>query len=97
MKIDINRPEAQSQEISEDKSIRVQVDAARNIFINGQEVSSWVLQSHLRPLLRESLEKSVLVIVDAQVSADKLIEVVDQCRLAGAKDVGVATQSEVGV
>ena len=96
MKIDINRPEAQSQEMSEDKSIRVQLDTAKTIYVNGQEVSSWVLQSHLRPLLRESEEKSVLVIVDAQVSADELIEVVDQCRLAGATDVGVATQSEVG-
>ena len=31
---------------------------------------------------------------DKRVSAEKLVEVVDQCRMAGALDVGVATESE---
>ena len=39
---------------------------------------------------------SVLVIVDRRVPSEKLLQVVDQCRLAGATDVGVATEKEVG-
>ena len=36
-------------------------------------------------------DKQVLVVVDQKVPINRLIEVVDQCRLAGAEDVAVAT------
>jgi biopolymer transport protein ExbD len=38
----------------------------------------------------------VLVVADRRVLAEKLIEVVDQCRLAGASNVGVVTDAEAG-
>jgi biopolymer transport protein ExbD len=38
----------------------------------------------------------VLIITDRGVPAERLIETVDQCRLAGAKDVGVVTDAEAG-
>jgi biopolymer transport protein ExbD len=47
-------------------------------------------------MLRASTEKSVLVVTDETVAVEKLIDVVDQCRLSGAKDVAVATEKEVG-
>jgi len=40
--------------------------------------------------------KAVLVVTDDGVPAGKLVEVVDQARLAGATDVGVATVEEAG-
>lgn len=94
MKVDINRPGASSSERSNSKSIRVYIDQQRNIFLDGQPVRSWVLQSKLRELLKASTQPSVLIVTDKSVPADKLIEVVDHCRLAGAKDVGVATETE---
>ena len=47
-------------------------------------------------MLRASTSKTVLVVADKDVRVKRLIEVVDQCRLAGAKDVAIATRSEVG-
>ena len=47
-------------------------------------------------MMRAATEKSVLVITDDSISVDKLIDVVDQCRLSGAQDVAVATKKEVG-
>jgi len=38
----------------------------------------------------------VLVVSDRRVPAEKLVEVVDQCRLGGAKDIGVVTDAEEG-
>ena len=55
-----------------------------------------MLQSRVRELLRSASDKQILVVVDKGVPADRLIEVVDQCRLAGASDVGVATEREAG-
>jgi biopolymer transport protein ExbD len=55
-----------------------------------------MVQSRVRELLDTASTKSILVIVDRRVPSEKLVEVVDQCRLAGAKDVGVATEKEAG-
>ena len=56
----------------------------------------WVLQSRIRDLLDASTAKSVLVVTDDGVPAGRLVEVIDQARLAGANDVGVATVAEAG-
>lgn len=96
MQVDIDRPGASSAKPSKSKSIRVFVDRSENIFVDGQQIRSWVLQGKLRDLKATDESASVLIVTDKGVSADKLVEVVDQCRLAGIKDVGVATEKEVG-
>ena len=62
---------------------------------DNQPVKLWAVQSKLREMLRTSTNKSVLVITDETIPVEKLIELVDQCRLSGAKDVAVAAQKEV--
>ena len=49
-----------------------------------------------RTLLKGMTAKSVLVVTDEVVPAGRLVEVVDQARLAGADDIGVATSVEAG-
>ena len=96
MDLDIQRPKASSSTPSSTKAIRVYIDNGGNTFLDGQPVRTWVIQSRLRDMLRQTTDASVLVVTDANVSANKLIEVVDQCRLAGANDVGVVTEQEAG-
>jgi biopolymer transport protein ExbD len=55
-----------------------------------------VIQSRVRDLIKGMTQKSVLVVTDESVPSHKLIEVIDQARLAGAEDVGVATVAEAG-
>ena len=64
--------------------------------MDGENIRTWVIQSRLRDLLKTKTQKSVLVVTDENVPSGKLVEVVDQARLAGASDVGVATEKEVG-
>ncbi len=94
MKLDLERPGASSAKPANSKSIRVFIDKNKDVFLDGQPVRLWVLQSKLRDLFQIQAQKSVLVVTDQNVPADRLIEVVDQCRLAGATDVGVATEQE---
>lgn len=96
MDLDINRPRASSSTPSSSKAIRVFIDNAGNTYLDGQPVRSWVIQSRLRDLLSRGSSSTVLVVTDEQVPASRLIEVVDQCRLAGAGDVGVVTEKEGG-
>ncbi len=55
-----------------------------------------MVQSRIRDLMDASTSKSVLVVTDDGVPAGRLVEVIDQARLAGATDVGVATVQEAG-
>jgi biopolymer transport protein ExbD len=47
-------------------------------------------------MLRTSTDKSVLVVSDETIAVEKLVDVVDACRMSGAKDVAVATLQEMG-
>ncbi len=94
MQVDLNRPGASSATMSSDKSIRVMLDASKKIYFDGQEVELWALQGLVRSALAENTTKDVLIITDTSVSAQNLIDVVDQVRLSGAQHVGVATEQE---
>lgn len=96
MKIDIDRPGASTSQVASTKAIRIFIDKAGETFLEGEPIRVWTLQSRLRDLLRAATSKSVLVVTDEIVPAGKLVEVVDQARLAGADDIGVATNIEAG-
>ena len=96
MKIDIDRPGASTQTLASTKSVRVYIDKQGGTYLEGEPIQVWVIQSRLRDLLKGMTAKSVLVVTDEVVPAGRLVEVVDQARLAGAEDIGVATSVEAG-
>lgn len=96
MKLDINRPSAASASKASSKVVRVYIDNTNEIYIDNQPVKLWAVQSKLRDILRGNSDKSVLVISDATIPVERLIDVVDECRLSGAKDVAVSTTKEMG-
>ena len=94
--LEINRPKASSSTASSSKAIRVHIDSSGDVYMDGQPVRTWVVQNYVREKLSNSTDSTVLVIADEGVAAGKLIEVVDQCRMAGAANVGVVTYQEGG-
>ncbi len=96
MKLDLDRPSASSGAAASSKAIRIFIDSNSDIYVDNQPVRIYSLQGKLRDMLRLSTEKSVLVVTDEMVPARVVLEVVDQSRLSGATDVGVATEQETG-
>ncbi len=96
MKLDLDRPAAASATMASTKAIRLYIDNSGDLYLDGEPVRVWVIQSRIRDLLAGGTGKSVLVVTDDGVPAGRLVEVVDQVRLAGATDVGVATVEEAG-
>jgi biopolymer transport protein ExbD len=94
MKLELNRPSASTASMASTKAIRIFIDKFGDVYVDDQPVRVYVLQSKLRDMLRTTTDKSLLVVTDENVPAKTVIEVVDQCKLAGAKDVGVATNKE---
>ena len=94
MKLDLERPSASSSTAASTKATRVFIDKFGDVFVDNQPVRIYSLQSKLRDMLRVSTDKSVLVVTDETVTAKLVLEVIDQCKLSGATDVGVATEQE---
>lgn len=89
LKIDIERPGAATAERADVRAIRVAVDRGGTVYVDGQQVHTWMVQSRVRDLLSENPDRPVLVISDRRLETGRTVEVVDQCRMAGAKNVGV--------
>jgi biopolymer transport protein ExbD len=96
MNLELERPKASSATSASSKAIRLFIDRDGVTYLDGEPVRLWLIQSKLRDLLSTSTDKVVLVITDEGVPAGKLVEVVDQARLSGAENVGVATEKEAG-
>ena len=96
MKLDINRPGAQTQVVASTKAVRLYIDRQGETYLDGEPVREWVIQSRVRDQLKGMTQKSVLVVTDEVVPSGRLVEVVDQARASGAEDIGVATTTEAG-
>jgi biopolymer transport protein ExbD len=96
MKLELDRPSASSAVASDSKVIRVYIDNASEVYVDNQPIKLWALQSKLRDVLRSSQEKSILVVSDSNIPVNALIDVVDECRMSGAKEVAVSTTKELG-
>ena len=96
MKLDLDRPSAATASLVNEKVIRVYIDSNREVYIDNQPIKVWAIQSKLRDLLRSSTNKAVLVVTDSQIPVSSVIDVIDECKLSGAKDVAVSTTKELG-
>lgn len=92
LQVELERPNAQTSAAASSKSVRVYIDRGGAIYVDEQPVNSWMVQSTVRDLLAITATETVLVIADRTTPTELLIEVVDQAKLAGAAEVGVATE-----
>jgi len=92
MDISLDRPSAASGQSTPSDTVRIYIDSEGTVYVSEQSVNSWMVQSLVREELSVSSSGSVLVIADRLTPTELLIDVVDQARLAGASEVGVATE-----
>lgn len=89
LELSIERPSAASAVTADVRAIRVTLTRDGQVMVEGQEISPWIVQDRVRSIALQHPERPVLVTADEDAPTGKLVDVVDQCRLAGAKNVGV--------
>jgi len=94
-KLDITRPGAKTAEASDSRAVRVTLGRRGELFVDTRPVKPWMLQARVREAISGQRIQTVLVVADQRADTGRLVEVVDQCRLAGARDVGVAVEREM--
>jgi biopolymer transport protein ExbD len=91
--VDIQRPKASAVRTLEKKSIQIGITKQGRIIYGGEEIDLSALRSMIAHMIRGE-DRPVVVIADSMSYSGLLIDVIDECKAAGAQEVSVATETE---
>ncbi len=95
--VEVDRPTAASSEAVDRGNILIGVTAAGEVWFEGKRIDPRSVRAHVERALAESPEHGVIVVADRDSRTGLVVEVMDQCRLAGAPSVNLAARlAEVG-
>ena len=90
--VKVNRPEATTAEKQEAAGMVVAISREGRIHIDGQQVDLRRVRGLVEIFLVENARGGVILDADESCPTGRLVAVLDQCRLAGAKDIAVAAR-----
>lgn len=93
--IEVQRPQASTATLKEAGNILVGVSQEGRVYLDSKEIDIRSVRAHIERSLAENPEGAVVVVADKQSSTGVVIQVMDQCRLAGARNISIAA-SKVG-
>ena len=91
--IAVNKPSAASSQNLERNSILLAVTAEGRVYYGGQEIGINRIRGVVARQLRSD-DMPVVVLADEQSNTGTLVQVIDQCKLAGAANVSVASKRQ---
>ena len=89
-------PTATTAEQKEKATLLVGVDADNRIYFDHREIDIRAVRANIERGLAENPEGSVVIVADKASATGVAIEVMDGCRLAGAKNVSIAAKLPQG-
>ena len=91
--VEVDQPQAASISDLEKSSILLALNSQGQIFYGGREISLYSLNSLVSSLIaREKLP--LILICDKKTDAEFIIDVIDECRLAGVEKISLGAQAE---
>ncbi len=90
--LEVHRPTAQTAERKEKSTILIGVSKEGTVYMENRIVDIRAVRAHVEKLLAENPEAGVIVVADKQSHTGVIVNVIDQCRLAGAKGVSIAAK-----
>jgi biopolymer transport protein ExbD len=92
--IDVHRSTAATAEVKERGSIMIGVTGEGEIWMEGRKVDVRSVRGLVERALAEDPEAGVVVIADRESQTGDVVQVMDQCRLAGAANVSLAARRQ---
>jgi biopolymer transport protein ExbD len=92
--IDVQRSTAATAEVKEHGNIMIGVTPEGEIYMEGKRVDLRSIRPLIERALAEDPESGVVVVADKRSETGDVVKVMDQCRLAGAKNVSLAAKRE---
>jgi len=92
--VEVKRPRALSAGQLEKRSILIGLTADNRIFYGGREVEMNSVRGLVARQLRETKEAPVVIVADTDSRNGPLVDLIDECKLAGAEQVSIAAEIE---
>ncbi len=88
--IEVQRSTAATAEVKERDNILIGVTDSGEVYWEGLRIDLRSVRAHVERALAEDPESGVVVVADRKSYTGAVIQVMDQCRLAGARRVSLA-------
>jgi biopolymer transport protein ExbD len=90
--LEVHRPSAKTAERKEKSTILIGVSKEGTIYMENRIIDIRSVRANVEKLLAENPEAGVIVVADKKSQTGVTVNVIDQCRLAGAKGVSIAAK-----
>jgi len=90
--VDINRPVAATAQSKKGTNILIGITKDGRIYMERREIDIRSVRANVERALAENPEAAVIVVADKESRTGIVIRVMDECKLAGAKNVSLAAR-----
>ncbi|GAB7024102.1 ExbD/TolR family protein [Salidesulfovibrio brasiliensis] len=90
--IDVNRPQAETAAQSPSPTLQIAVTKDGAVFMEGRAIDIRSIRSKVSTFMDETKDGRILVLADGKSNTQSVINVIDQCRLAGAEKISIAAE-----
>ncbi|MCD4812456.1 biopolymer transporter ExbD [bacterium] len=90
--LEIQKPKAASAQTLEKQSIMIGVATNGSIIYGGKEIGLRGVRSLVSRMLKEQ-DRPVIIMADESSKSGVVVDVIDECKLGGAKIVSIATEA----
>ncbi len=90
--IDVNRPAASTSELKDKGNVLLGVTEDGRVFFEKKNIDIRAVRAHVERSLAENPEGAVVIVADSKTDTGVVVRVMDQCRMAGAERVSIATE-----
>ena len=90
--LEINRPDSETAEITENAAILIAIGPAGEIYMDGRRIDVRQVKANVIRLMAENPQGAVVMQADEKATAEKMIAVMDEVREAGVIDISIASE-----
>ena len=92
--LEVNRPDSETAEPTENAAILIAVGNAGEIYMDGRRIDKRQVKANVVRLLAENPQGSVVIQADEKATADTIMAVVDGAREAGVYNISLASEPQ---
>jgi biopolymer transport protein ExbD len=92
--IDVQKSTAATAEIKEKSPIMIGVTPEGDVYMEGKRIDVRSVRSLVERSLAEDPDSGVIIVADKASETGAVVKVMDQCRLAGARNISLAAKRE---
>jgi biopolymer transport protein ExbD len=92
--IDVQRSTAATAEVKDRGNIMIGVSPEGDVYFEGKKVDVRSVRPLIERALAEDPDSGIVIVADKSSQTGSVVKVMDQCRLAGAKNISLAAKKE---